>query len=103
MLRLDALQYKQSGCPFVSIKWVRYKYVIPHICLAEPDELTVKQLANHLEVSTHIVYYWLERGIVQARKLDGGTWRITLTAAKTQELQDWVRNSGHLQPQHANI
>jgi DNA invertase Pin-like site-specific DNA recombinase len=85
------------------IKWVRYKYAILHIHLAEPGELTVKQLANRLAVSTHIVYYWLERGIVQARKLDGGTWRITLSAAKTQELQDWVRNSGHLQPQHANI
>lgn len=94
------------GKPFTlsMIKWIRYKYAPPHIPLTQPDELTVKQLANRLAVSTHVVYYWLERDIVQARKIDGkGAWWITLTAAKEQELRDWVRNSGHLQPQHANI
>lgn len=95
------------GKPFTlaMIKWIRYKYALPHIApLTQPDELTVKQLAIRLAVSTHVVYYWLERGTVQARKLDGrGAWWIMLTAAKEQELQEWVRNSGHLKPQHANI
>lgn len=94
------------GKPFTlsMIKWIRYKYALPHVPLTQPDELTVKQLANRLAVSTHVVYYWLEGGIVQARKIDGrGAWWITLTAAKEQELRDWVCNSGHLQPQHANI
>lgn len=95
------------GKPFTlaMIKWIRYKYALPKIVpLSQPDELTVKQLAIRLAVSTHVVYYWLERGTVQARKLDGrGAWWIMLTAAKEQELQEWVRNSGHLKPQHANI
>jgi hypothetical protein len=99
-------QRSPHGIPFTlaMIKWVRYKYAIPQICLTRPDEFSVRQVANRLEVSVHVVYYWIGRSIVQARKLDGrGSWWITLTAAKEQELSDWVRNSGHLQPQHANI
>lgn len=85
------------------VKWIRHKYEIPPICLKQPDEMTVKQLANHLEINAHVVYYWIERGIVQARKIDGrGAWWITLNAAKEQELRDWVCNSEHIKSQHSN-
>jgi DNA invertase Pin-like site-specific DNA recombinase len=99
-------QHSPHGKPFTlaMVKWVRYKYAIAQVCLKRPDELSVKQLANRFGISTNVVYYWIGRNIVQTRKLDGrGAWWITLTAAKEQELRDWVRNSGHLQPQHANI
>ena len=86
------------------IKWVRHKYEIPLTCLMRPDELTVQQLAHRLCISAHVVYYWIERQVVLARKLDGrGPWWITLNPAKEQQLRDWVRTSGHLQPQHSNI
>ncbi|UUM21569.1 recombinase family protein [Mycoavidus sp. SF9855] len=86
------------------IKWIQYKYRIVSFCLKRPDEMTVKQLAHYLDISTYVVYYWIERNIVQARKLDvHGPWWITLTASKEQVLRDWIRNSGHLQSQHANI
>jgi len=60
------------GKPFTlaMIKWIRYKYAIPPTCLMRRDELTVQQLAKRLRVSTHVVYYWIERRIVEARKLD---------------------------------
>ena len=80
------------------IKWVRHKYEIPLTCLMRPDELTVQQLAHRLCISAHVVYYWIERQVVQARKLDGrGPWWITLNRAKEQQLRRWVRTSGHLQ------
>jgi hypothetical protein len=51
----------------------------------------------------HVVYYWIDRRVVEARKLDGrGAWWITLDASKEHKLQDWVRTSGHLKPQHSN-
>jgi len=85
------------------IKWIRYRYGIAPTCLMRPDELTVQQLARRLLVSMHVIYYWIERRIVEARKLDGrGAWWITLDPAKEQQLRDWVRTSGHLKPQHSN-
>lgn len=80
------------------VKWIRYRYGIAATSFKRPDELTVQQLADRLGVSTHVVYYWIERQVIQARKLDGrGPWWITLDPAREQQLQDWVRTSGHLQ------
>lgn len=85
------------------VKWIRYRYEIEATCFRQPDELTVQQLARKLGSSAHMVYYWIERHVVQARKLDGrGAWWITLDPTKEQQLRDWVRTSGHLKPQHSN-
>ncbi|MFM0674537.1 recombinase zinc beta ribbon domain-containing protein [Paraburkholderia sediminicola] len=84
------------------VKWIRYRYEIEATCFRRPDELTVQQLARQLGISAHVVYYWIERHVVQARKLDGrGPWWITLDPIKEQQLRDWVRTSGHLKPQHS--
>lgn len=85
------------------IKWIRYRYDIPSISLKRPEELTVRQVADRYSVSIHVVYYWIDRGLIQARQLDGrGPWWITLNDAEDVKLRDWVRNSGHLQPRHSN-
>ena len=86
------------------VKWIRCRYGIASTSFKRPDELTVQQLAHRLGISAHIVYYWIERHVVQARKLDGcGPWWITLDPETEQQLQDWVRTSGHLHPQHPKI
>ncbi|WP_028223743.1 recombinase family protein [Paraburkholderia oxyphila] len=80
------------------VKWIRYRYEIAATSFNRPDELTVQQLADRLGVSPHMVYYWIERQVVQARKLDGrGPWWITLNRTKEQQLRRWIRTSGHLQ------
>ncbi|MEX3639694.1 zinc ribbon domain-containing protein [Paraburkholderia sp. BR14320] len=89
------------GKPFTlaMIKWIRFRYGIAPACLTRPDEFTVQQLASRLQVSTYVVYYWIDRRVVEARKIDGrGAWWITLDATKEHQLQNWIRNSGHLQP-----
>jgi hypothetical protein len=94
------------GKPFTlsMIKWIRYCYDVPSISLKQPEELTVQQAAQRFGVSPHVVYYWIDRDIVEARQLDGrGPWWITINAAKEQELHEWVRKSGHLRPQHSNL
>jgi DNA invertase Pin-like site-specific DNA recombinase len=92
------------GKPFTvsMIKWIRYRYQVPSVSLKRSEELTVREIAHRFGVSWHMVYYWIERDVIEARQLDGrGPWWITLTAAKEHELHDWVRNSRHLKPQHS--
>lgn len=91
------------GKPFslAMIKWIRYKYNIEAPDLMRPDEFTVQQVASRLQVSTHMVYYWISRHVVEARKLDGrGAWWITLNDAREHELRNRISRSGHLR-QHS--
>jgi DNA invertase Pin-like site-specific DNA recombinase len=80
------------------IKWIRYRYNVPSVCLMRPEELAVKQLADRLAVSIHYVHYWIKHGVIEARQLDGrGPWWITLGDQQEQQLRDHVRTSVHLQ------
>jgi hypothetical protein len=84
------------GKPFTSsmIQWIRYRYQIPKLTLARPDELTVDQVARRFEVSPNVVYYWIGRSVIRARRLNTGTpYWITLDEADEQKLRDWVRHS----------
>ena len=84
------------------IRWIRYRYHIPAPQLKRPEELTVRQLATRFGVSPNVVYYWIERGVVQARRLNrGAPYWITLEAAKEKELSHWVRRSSRIQMQKA--
>jgi hypothetical protein len=92
-------QVSALGKPFTGsmIKWVRYRYQIPRANFAGPDELTVQQLAKHFRVSPNVVYYWIDRGIIQARRLNAGSpYWITLNETDEQKLQAWVRNSSRM-------
>ncbi|MGA2253192.1 MAG: helix-turn-helix domain-containing protein [Thermoguttaceae bacterium] len=50
------------------IGWIRYKHRIAAVELKRPDELTVAEVAAKLSVSHGVVYYWVERGILPARR-----------------------------------
>jgi DNA invertase Pin-like site-specific DNA recombinase len=93
-------QLSALGKPFTisMIKWIRYRYQIPAAKLIRPEELTVQQVAERFGVSSNVVYYWIERGVIQARRVNSGMpcW-ITLDKADEQKLCDWVRNSSRIQ------
>ncbi len=81
------------------IQWIRYRYQIPPATLARPEELTVQQVAKHFGVSPHVVYYWINRKVISARRLNAGSpYWITLDEADEDKLRDWVRNSCRIQP-----
>jgi DNA invertase Pin-like site-specific DNA recombinase len=89
-------QVSALGKPFTGsmIQWIRYRYQIPRARLVRPEELTVQQVAERFSVSPNVVYYWIDRGIIQARRLNvGSPYWITLNETDQQKLQDWVRNS----------
>jgi DNA invertase Pin-like site-specific DNA recombinase len=93
-------QLSALGKPFTisMIKWIRYRYEIPAAKLIRPEELTVQQLAERFGVSSNVVYYWIERGVIQARRVNSGMpcW-VTLDETDEQKLRDWVRNSPRIQ------
>ena len=88
------------GLPFTlsMIKWIRYRYAIAPLCLTRPEELTVGHLAERLAVSIHFVHYWIQNGVIQARKINNrGPWWITITDHELQQLHNRARTSRHLQ------
>ncbi|NET39869.1 MAG: hypothetical protein F6K19_49270 [Cyanothece sp. SIO1E1] len=92
---LNEFSLRSSGRPFTSsmIKWLRYKHHIPACPTHRQGELTVKQVAQRYDVSTHVVYYWIETGILQAQKSPSGTYRIVISESKNQELTAWIQVS----------
>jgi DNA invertase Pin-like site-specific DNA recombinase len=79
------------------IQWVRYKHRIKGPQLKHPDELTVEQVMERFGVSRHVVYYWIERGHVEARQLKPGMpYWIRLDAEQEKMLADWVRDSSRI-------
>jgi DNA invertase Pin-like site-specific DNA recombinase len=93
-------QISALGKPFTGsmVKWIRYRYLIPMAKLVRPEELTVQQVAERFRVSPNVVYYWIDRGVIEARRLNGGSaYWITLNEADEQKLRDWVRNSCRIQ------
>jgi hypothetical protein len=83
-----------------TIQWIRWKHRIPGPSLKRPEELTVQKVAARLGIQPSVVYYWIERGMIEARRLDRGwpLW-ITLDARKLQELRDRVRRSRRMHKQ----
>jgi Recombinase/Recombinase zinc beta ribbon domain len=80
------------------IKWIRYRHRIPAMKSNRPEELTVQQVADRFAVRSSVVYYWIERGVIQARRLNGGTpYWITLSETDEQKLREWVHDSSRIQ------
>jgi DNA invertase Pin-like site-specific DNA recombinase len=80
------------------VKWIRYSYQIPRARLIRPEELTVQQVAERFRVSPNVVYYWIDHGVIEARRLNAGSpYWITLNETDEQKLRDWVCNSCRIQ------
>jgi len=93
-----------TGKPFTPsmISWMRFKHGIPSPRLKRPAELTVKEVAQKLDVSTGVVYYWIRNGYLEARRIQGGyPFGITLTAEKEKELRDRIKASYRLKKRAA--
>jgi hypothetical protein len=89
-----------KGKPYTTqiVRWIRGRYQIPPVTLQRPEELTVQQVAQHFGVNKYVIYYWIKRRLIPARRLNPRMphW-ITLTGSDEQRLQDRVRNSTKLQ------
>jgi hypothetical protein len=81
-----------------TISWIRWKYKIPSPSLKRPEELTVQELAARLGVQPGPVYYWVKRGVIEARRINNGSpvW-ITIDEITLQDLRDRVSRSCKMQ------
>ena len=81
------------------ISWIRFRHRIPRPeLLKATDELTVNEVMARFGVSRNVVYYWIERGVVEARKCKPGErYQIKLTPAKEAELETWVEGSSRIE------
>jgi hypothetical protein len=89
-----------KGKPYTAniVRWIRWRYQISPLSLQRPEELTVQQVAKHFGVSAGVVYYWIERSLIQARRLNSGMpYWLTLNPSDEQKLRDWVQNSRRIQ------
>lgn len=88
-----------KGKPYTAsiIHWIRWRYQISAPALMKPEERTVQQIATQFGISDSVVYSWIEKGMIQARRLNGGMpYWITLNATDKEKLQAWVRNSSRV-------
>jgi hypothetical protein len=95
-----------TGKPYTAkmIQWIRRGHRILPAALQKPEELTVQQVAKHFGVSDGVVYHWIERSLIQARRLNcGRPYWITLSASDEQKLRDWLRNSSRIQNCKASL
>ena len=89
---------KVNRIPHSIVRWIRWRYQIPPVTLQRPEELTVQQVAQHFGVNKYVVYYWIKRSLIHARRLNQRMpYWITLNGSDEQKLQDRVRNSSRLQ------
>ncbi len=80
------------------VQWIRGCYQIPRAVLKRPEELSVQQVAKEFGVGPSVVYYWIERHLIQARRINNRSpYWITLNASEEQKLRDRVRNSSRIQ------
>ena len=55
------------------VRWIRHKHRIPAPDFQRPGERSVRQVADELGVSRNVVYSWIDRGVVTARRRNRGS------------------------------
>jgi len=83
-----------KGNPFTlhSISWIRFKHKISAPILQRPEELSINQVAERFNISHYVVRYWIERGLISARRIRQKLW-ITLDPEKEEDLKNRTENS----------
>jgi hypothetical protein len=80
------------------IGWIRCKHRIP---APKPptDTLSVHQVSQRYGVTSGVVYYWIQQGVVSAQQHKRNkSYAITVDDATEQILRDWVAKSNRLVP-----
>ena len=85
-----------TGKPYTRsiISWIRWRHQIQAPKFKTPEELTVQQVAKQFGVTHSVVYDWIEKGTIKARRFNNGMpYWITLSAEDETKLRDWLCNA----------
>ena len=78
------------------VRWIRYKHRIPAPDFQRPGESSVRQVADELGVSRSVVYYWIDRGVITARRRNHGSpYWITFDDDTKEALRSEPCAGGH--------
>jgi len=91
-----------TGGPFAAthVQWIRWRHKIPYpATMARDGELTVRQLAERLDVSTGVIYAWIQARKLIARHGPGNRLYIPFDPEVEQQCRQLVANSVHLPDQ----
>lgn len=76
------------------IQWVRWKHGIRVDQQRSPDEMTVTEVVDRFHVSSDVVYGWINRGMVAARRRNvWSPYLISIDPQKAKALQEWTKSS----------
>jgi hypothetical protein len=98
----DAGHRTGTGQPFngVAAANLRNYHHIPYPGLLEPGELTPRQVAERIAVSAGTIHYWINAGILPARRGAAGRWAIPFPPETEAACRGYATGSAH---QHRNI
>lgn len=84
-----------TGKPFTKdmIRWIRYKHNIKMPILKSNDELTVEEVRTMFNISSHMVYYWINNNYVTARKTPANNFLIKITPTDKTQLLERIKTS----------
>ena len=84
---------KGNSYTLCSVQWIRHKYKISSYNFRKPGELSINEVAKKFDIGHHTVRYWIETGIIDARKANGHKFWILLTPEKEEELNKKINCS----------
>lgn len=91
------------GRPFdvAAVRWVRYAHHIPappSPPLLAAGEMTVAGVATEMGISRNAVYYWIQQGLLDARRSPGGRLCVPFPPEVREACRQRVVNSVHTEP-----
>jgi len=84
-----------TGRPFTTdmIQWIRFRHNIKMPLLKSEDELTVNEVCAMFNISRHMIYYWIDKQYVSARKTPANSFLIKITPNDKTQLLERINNS----------
>jgi hypothetical protein len=81
-----------------AVRWVRFAYQVPSPPLLAPNELSVRDVATRLGVSEGVVYYWIERDQLAARRGPGNRLCVPFSPEIEQACRERIVRSSRIVP-----
>lgn len=79
-----------------SIRGIRSTYEIsPPIFIPGPEEFSINELVQKLNVSHRVIRYWVERDMVSAQRIYGKIW-VSVDSEKEAELKNIIESSSKI-------
>lgn len=87
-----------------TIKSIRQKYKILSLKQRTSDNIKVKDIAKKFQVSNQTVYYWIDHGVINAkRKRAGSHYSIVLPPEKEKEIYERINSSSKIKQKHQHL